>query len=77
MPPLYVRSDHAALNAVLQLAGDIAMKYAVDILDEMLLASVPKRIAGKPGTLKETNSHVPHRRIGEPDEIAGAAIFLV
>jgi DNA polymerase-1 len=38
---LYVRSDHAALNAVLQSAGGIVMKHAVVILDDMLSATIP------------------------------------
>ena len=39
--PLYVRSDHAALNAVLQSAGGIVMKHAVVILDDLLSTAVP------------------------------------
>ncbi|TAJ97135.1 MAG: DNA polymerase [Reyranella sp.] len=38
---LFVRSDHAALNAVLQSAGGIVMKHAAVILDERLMAQVP------------------------------------
>jgi DNA polymerase-1 len=38
---LYVRSDHAALNALLQSAGAIVMKFAVVILDDSLAELVP------------------------------------
>lgn len=38
---LYVRSDHAALNTVLQSAGGILMKHALVHLDDALLAAVP------------------------------------
>lgn len=38
---LYVRSDHAALNAVLQSAGGIVMKHAAVILDDRLRETVP------------------------------------
>lgn len=38
---LYVRSDHAILNTLLQSAGGIVMKHAVVILDEHLFATIP------------------------------------
>jgi DNA polymerase-1 len=38
---VYVRSDHAILNTLLQSAGGIVMKHAVVILDAALFANVP------------------------------------
>jgi NAD(P)-dependent dehydrogenase (short-subunit alcohol dehydrogenase family) len=35
-----------------------------------------KALWDNPDTLKRSTEHAPLRRIGEPDEIAGAAVFL-
>jgi NAD(P)-dependent dehydrogenase (short-subunit alcohol dehydrogenase family) len=35
-----------------------------------------KALWDNPETLKQTESRTPLRRIGEPDDIAGAAVFL-
>ena len=65
-----------------QLARNIAVEYgphnirANCIAPGLIKTDFAKALWDNPETLKRSTSGAPLRRIGEPDEIAGAAVFL-
>jgi len=68
--------------ADMQLARNIAVEYgphnirANCIAPGLIKTDFAKALWENPETLKRSTSGAPLRRIGEPDEIAGAAVFL-
>jgi NAD(P)-dependent dehydrogenase (short-subunit alcohol dehydrogenase family) len=65
-----------------QLARNLAYEYGPHgirvncIAPGLIKTDFAKALWDNPETLKRSTSTVPLRRIGEPDEIAGAAVFL-
>lgn len=65
-----------------QLARNLAYEYGPDnirvncIAPGLVKTDFAKALWDNPETLKRSTETVPLRRIGEPDEIAGAAVFL-
>jgi NAD(P)-dependent dehydrogenase (short-subunit alcohol dehydrogenase family) len=65
-----------------QLARNLAHEYGPDgitvncIAPGLIKTDFAKALWDNPETLKRSTTTVPLRRIGEPDEIAGAAVFL-
>ncbi|MDP1631284.1 MAG: SDR family oxidoreductase [Caulobacter sp.] len=65
-----------------QLARNLAHEYGKDgvrvncIAPGLIKTDFAKALWDNPETLKRSTETVPLRRIGEPDEIAGAAVFL-
>jgi NAD(P)-dependent dehydrogenase (short-subunit alcohol dehydrogenase family) len=68
--------------ADLQLARNLAVEYGKHnvrvncIAPGLIKTDFAKALWDNPETLKNTESRSPMRRIGQPDEIAGGAIFL-
>jgi NAD(P)-dependent dehydrogenase (short-subunit alcohol dehydrogenase family) len=68
--------------ADLQLARNLAVEYGPDnvrvncIAPGLIKTDFAKALWDNPETLKKSTIGAPLRRIGEPDEIAGAAVFL-
>jgi NAD(P)-dependent dehydrogenase (short-subunit alcohol dehydrogenase family) len=65
-----------------QLARNLAVENGVHnirvncIAPGLIKTDFAKALWDNPETLKRSTEHAPLRRIGEPDEIAGAAVFL-
>jgi NAD(P)-dependent dehydrogenase (short-subunit alcohol dehydrogenase family) len=65
-----------------QLARNLAHEYGPDnirvncIAPGLIKTDFAKALWDNPATLRRSTEGVPLRRIGEPDEIAGAAVFL-
>jgi NAD(P)-dependent dehydrogenase (short-subunit alcohol dehydrogenase family) len=65
-----------------QLARNLAVEYGPHnvrvncIAPGLVKTDFAKALWDNPQTLKRSTETVPLRRIGEPDEIAGAAVFL-
>jgi NAD(P)-dependent dehydrogenase (short-subunit alcohol dehydrogenase family) len=65
-----------------QLARNLAIECGVDnirvncIAPGLVRTDFAKALWDNPETLRQTESRTPLRRIGEPDDIAGAAVFL-
>ena len=68
--------------ADMQLARNIAVEYGVHnirancIAPGLIKTDFARALWENPDTLQRSTSGAPLRRIGEPDEIAGAAVFL-
>ena len=68
--------------ADMQLARNLAVEYGPHnirvncIAPGLIKTDFAKALWDDPAMLKERNATTPLRRIGEPDEIAGAAVFL-
>jgi NAD(P)-dependent dehydrogenase (short-subunit alcohol dehydrogenase family) len=68
--------------ADMQLARNLAREYGPHnvrvncIAPGLIRTDFAKALWDDPDTLKKATSNAPLRRIGEPDEIAGAAVFL-
>jgi NAD(P)-dependent dehydrogenase (short-subunit alcohol dehydrogenase family) len=65
-----------------QLARNLALEFGPDnirvncIAPGLVKTDFARALWENPQTLKATNERTPLGRIGEPDEIAGAAVFL-
>ena len=65
-----------------QLARNLAVEYSPSnvrvncIAPGLIKTDFAKALWDNPDILKRSTQHAPLRRIGEPDEIAGAAVFL-
>ena len=65
-----------------QLARNLAVEYGPHnirvncIAPGLIKTDFAKALWDNPETLKRSTANAPLRRIGEPDEIAGAAVFL-
>jgi NAD(P)-dependent dehydrogenase (short-subunit alcohol dehydrogenase family) len=65
-----------------QLARNLAHEFGPDgvtvncIAPGLIKTDFAKALWNDPDTLRRSTQDVPLRRIGEPDEIAGAAVFL-
>ncbi|MDE2577269.1 MAG: SDR family oxidoreductase [Hyphomicrobiales bacterium] len=68
--------------ADMQLARNLAVEYGPDnvrvncIAPGLIKTDFAKALWDNPETLKKSTANAPLRRIGEPDEIAGCAVFL-
>lgn len=77
-PVVYSTSKGAIINFTRRLATEYASdKIKVNSISPGFFPKPPKKgQPGKPGHIVSLSNSIPMQRIGNPDEIAGAAVFL-